>query len=185
MGVLTRRAVLPLVALGALSSAVLQVRAQDVSTPALTAALLFNFVKFTKWPADLLRDGTSIIVCVSGNDRVADALVQLTQNRTVEGHPLSIRRTGLDRPLYECHVVYGASLDGTTARDLVRALSDRPILTVSDRQDFAERGGVANFFVDGGRMRFAINPGAADRARLRISSRLLSLAKLVGDGRSR
>jgi hypothetical protein len=185
MGVLIRWAVLPLVALGALGSAVLHVQAQDVSTPALTAALLFNFVKFTTWPPDLLRNGAPIIVCVGGNDSVADALVQLTQNRTVEGHPLSIRRTRLDRPLTECHVVYGASLDGTSARALVNALADRPILTVSDREDFAERGGVANFYVDGGRMRFAINPAAADRARLRISSRLLTLAKLVGEGRTR
>ena len=101
----------------------------------------------------------------------------------MEGHPLSIRRTGLDRPLNECHVVYGASLDRTSAEELVRSTSGRPILTLSDREDFAERGGVANFFIDGGRMRFAVNRAAADRARLRISSRLLTLAKLVRDAR--
>ena len=68
------------------------------------------------------------------------------------------------------------------AQELVRDVGG-PILTVSAAR-FAERGGVANFFVDGGRMRFAVNPGAAERARLRISSRLLTLAKLVRDGRN-
>jgi hypothetical protein len=55
-----------------------------------------------------------------------------------------------------------------------------PILTLSDTADFAERGGIANFFIDDGRLRFSVNPGAATRARLQISSRLLSLAKIVG-----
>ena len=55
---------------------------------------------------------------------------------------------------------------------------------MSDAVDFAARGGIANFFMDGSRMRFAVNPGAASRAQLQISSRLLSLARIVpNDGR--
>jgi hypothetical protein len=184
MGVLIRTCVIITLTLGGLAADDRRLEAQGVSTPGLTAAFLFNFVKFTTWPADLLRDGNTIVVCVSGDDSVADALVQLTHSKMVEGHPLSIRRTDLDQPLHECHVVYGASLDGNSAQELVKTVSGRPILTVSDMEGFAERGGVANFFIDGGRMRFAVNPAAADRARLRISSRLLTLAKVVRDSRS-
>ncbi len=155
--------------------------AQSVSAPDLAAAFLFNFVKYTTWPADVLPDGSPIVVCVGGNDWVADSLVQLTRNQRVDGHPLSIRRTNLERSLDGCHVVYGAALDANRVSELVRAASGRPILTVSDSADFAQRGGVANFFVDDGRMRFAVNPAAAERARLRISSRLLTLAKVVRD----
>lgn len=183
MGVLIRWCIVIAAALGGVALGAARLEAQVVSTPGLTAAFLFNFVKLTTWP-DLLGDGSPIVVCISGDDSVADALVQLTHNKAVEGHPLSIRRTDLDRPLNACHVVYGASLTGNSARQLVRAVSGLPILTVSDLEDFAERGGVANFFVDGGRMRFAVNPAAVDRARLRISSRLLTLAKLVRDGRN-
>ena len=182
MGVLIRWCIIA-AAFGAMAPAAIRLEAQGVSTPGLTAAFLFNFVKFTTWPADALRDGIPIVICVGGNDQVADALVHVTQNKTVEGHPLAIRRTELERPLAECHVVYGASLKATRAQELIRATSGHPILTVSDLEDFAERGGVANFFIDGGRMRFAVNPDAADRARLRISSKLLALAKVVRDGR--
>jgi hypothetical protein len=168
---------------GGLPAAV-RLEAQGVSTPGLTAAFLFNFVKFTTWPAGALRDGSPIVICVGGNDLVADSLVQLTQNKTVEGHALTIRRTALDRPLTECHVVFGAALNASRAQELIRAVAGRPILTVSDLEDFAVRGGVANFFIDGGRMRFAVNPDAADRARLRISSKLLALARIVRDDRS-
>lgn len=181
MGVLTRSAaVIALIASGVAAPAK-SLAAQGVSTPGLTAAFIFSFVKFTTWPDEALRDGSAIVICVIGNDQIADALVQLTYNKAVEGHPIGIRRTELDRPLADCHVVFGASLDKTSAQALVRASARHPILTVSDFEDFARLGGVANFFIDGGRMRFAVNPDAADRTRLRISSRLLTLAKLVRD----
>ena len=184
MGVLIRRCMVIVATLGAVSAAAILLEAQGVSTPGLTAAFLFNFVKFTTWPADGLREGSPIVICVDGNEPVAGALVQLTKDKTVEGHALAIRRTDLERPLTECHVVYAASLNANRAQELIRSTSGHPILTVSDLEDFAERGGVANFFIDGGRMRFAVNPDAADRARLRISSKLLALAKVVRDSRN-
>ena len=179
MGVLIRTSIVIAAVLGTVAAATIRVKAQSVSTPGLTAAFIFNFVKFTTWPADGLSDGSPIVICVGGNQLVADALVQLTNSKTVEGHALAIRQTDLDRPLTECHVVYGASLNANRAQELVRATTGHPILTVSDLEDFAERGGVANFYIDGGRMRFAVNPDAADRASLRVSSRLLRLADIV------
>lgn len=183
MGVLIRWCIVIAAACGVVAGAAIRLEAQGVSTPGLTAAFLFNFVKFTTWPADRLREGSPIVICVGGNELVADALVQLTQSKTVEGHALAIRRTNLDGPLTECHLVYGASLNANRAQQLIRSASGHPILTVSDLEDFAQRGGVANFFITGGRMRFAVNTLAAERARLRISSTLLALAKVVRDER--
>ena len=181
MAVLVRWCLVMAAALAGGSLGGVRLEAQGISAPELTAAFLFNFVKFTTWPADVLQDGGPLVVCVAGDDWVANSLVDLTRSQRVDGHSLSVRRTNLDRPLDECHVVYGAALDARRAKRLIQAASGRPILTVSDVPDFAQRGGVANFFVDGGRMRFAVNPAAADRARLRISSKLLTLARLVRD----
>lgn len=179
MGILARWIIVLLAVLGGLPSSADRVAAQAISAPELTAAFLFNFVKFTTWPDDVLGGGDSIVVCVGGSDRVADALVQLTRTQRVNGHWLSIQRTNLDRPFNGCHVVYGATLDDKRAQLLISTTAGRPILTVSDSPEFAQRGGVANFFIDGDRMRFAVNPAAAERARLRISSKLLTLAKVV------
>jgi len=182
MGVLIRFCVVSAVAVAGVTAAALRLEAQGVSTPGLTAAFLFNFAKFTTWPDDALPNGSTIVICVSGHDQVADALVQLTSNKVVEGHPLAIRRTDLRQPLTECHILFAASLDENSARELLRAAAGHSILTITDWENFAARGGVANFFIEGARMRFAVNPDAADRARLRISSRLLTLARLVPSG---
>lgn len=181
MGILIRSFAAVVAILAGVAAAAIRVDAQVVSTPGLTAAFIFSFVKFTTWPAEVQPDGSAIVICVIGSAQVADALVQLTHQKTVEGHPLGIRPTALDRPMAECHVVFGASLDSRRAQELVRVTARQPILTVSDFEDFAAIGGVANFFIDGGRMRFAVNPDAAERHRLRISSNLLNLARIVRD----
>jgi hypothetical protein len=80
-----------------------------------------------------------------------------------------------------CHVLYLAGLDAKRAQPILDELKGAPVLTVGDREQFAQSGGVAGLFVEQGRMRFAINLEAAQRCRLRISSRLLSLAKIVKD----
>ena len=63
--------------------------------------------------------------------------------------------------------------------DAIRTL---PVLTVSDGKGFSQAGGIIELYVEGGRMRFAINVDAAERSGLRLSSRLLGLAKVIRDG---
>ena len=86
--------------------------------------------------------------------------------------------------LFRSRLLYAAGLDAKRSAQLIDDLRNAPVLTVGDREEFALEGGVAGFFVDGARMRFAFNVDAVQRARLRISSRLLSLAKLVKDDRA-
>jgi hypothetical protein len=57
------------------------------------------------------------------------------------------------------------------------------VLTVSDAARFAETGGMVELFVEGDRMRFAVNVDALQRARVRLSSRMLGLAKIVKDAK--
>jgi hypothetical protein len=155
--------------------------AQTASAPALKAAFLFNFAKFTEWPEDALRPGSSLVLCVAGEPRVSKALEEATAGRDVEGHPLTTRNIDVDGAVQSCHVLYVENFDDKKAVDLLERVKGKPVLTVSDLGSFAELGGVANLFVEDGRMRFAVNVDSAQRSKLRLSSRLLSLAKIVKD----
>jgi hypothetical protein len=152
-----------------------------ISTPALKAAFLFNFAKFVEWPADVLPSGAPILFCITADDQVAKAVVDLVKDHPIEGHAVMTRRTKPEGPFTGCHLLYAAGLAPNQAGDLVRALNNAPVMSVSDLSEFALRGGTANFFVENNKIRFAINTDAAERTRLRVSSRLLSLAKLVKD----
>jgi hypothetical protein len=154
------------------------VPAQTASAPALKAAYLYNFAKFTEWPEDALPAGAPLVICVVDDLNLTKALEDVTVGRDVDGHALVIRKIELEGPLRSCHLLY-ADVDSRAGSRLIDVLKDAPVLTVTDFGQFAAMGGTTNLFVEEGRIRFAVNLEATARARLRISSRLLSLAKLV------
>jgi hypothetical protein len=105
---------------------------------------------------------------------------QTTKNQLLEGHPIIVLRLGDGDLMHTCHILYvSASRGRDRAVQFVGALTTASVLTVSDLSGFAKDGGIAELFIENGRVRFAINVNAALGSRLRISSRLLSLAKIV------
>lgn len=156
-------------------------RAQTASAPALTAAFLYNFALFTEWPADALPAKAPLVLCVADQPKVARALKEATKGRDVGGHAFSVRTIELNGPVLECHLLYADRLDARGAAALLAKIKGAPILSVSDFSSFAQLGGIAHLFLEGGRMRFAVNLDAANRTKLRLSSRLLSLAVIVKD----
>ena len=163
----------------ALLAAAAPLAAQTASAPALKAAFVYNFAKFTEWPADVAKTGP-LTICVLGDLQIASELDGTVKGRTIDGREVVVSRAQSDG-LRACHVLYLSGLDAKRWQQIIDALKNAPVLTVSDAEHFAEAGGIAGLFVDDGKMRFAINVEAAKRARLQISSRLLSLAKLVED----
>lgn len=156
-------------------------RAQSVAAPALKAAFLYNFAKFTGWPADALAPQQRLALCVFGDHAVADALEQTIQRREIEGHELTVEIVNAHSAISTCHLLYMAGHDARRIAPVLGALRSVPVFTVGEAERFVESGGVAQLIVQGDRVRFAINPLAAERARLRLSSRLLSLARIIKD----
>jgi hypothetical protein len=145
----------------------------------LKAGFLYNFMKFVEWPADALPTGRPLHACVIGSPNVADALARGVTGRLANGRSVTVSTLAPEDALRSCHLLYVEGLDEGEARRIVAKAAGLPAFTVSDFERFAARGGVANFFVAKDRLRFAINPDAARRARLQISSRMLAIATIV------
>jgi hypothetical protein len=151
---------------------------QTATGPALKAAFLHNFVKFVEWPADVLAPAQQLLLCVVGDDAVAEALGQLIKGQAVEGHGLTMQILKTDGPIRSCHLLYVSGLDANRSRQLLAVLQGAPVLTVSNGNKFAESGGVFQLIVENDYMRFVVNVAAAHRVRLQLSSKLLSLATI-------
>jgi hypothetical protein len=147
------------------------------STIAVKAAFLFNFAKFAEWPA--LRSDAPIFVCVVGDEEVAAALVETARGQSVGGRAIDVLSPSDSATWRGCQLLFIADAEPRRAADRVGPLKTVPVLTVSDSKGFSEAGGIIELFVEAGRMRFAINVDAADRAGVRLSSRLLGLAKVI------
>jgi hypothetical protein len=150
------------------------VRAEEPSLEyKVKAAYLYNFVKFVAWPPRAASG--PLVLCVAGRNPFGDALSDTVQGESVDGRPIVVRI--ILEPDPGCHVVFVPN--GAAAPAYLRAARGVPVLTVGETPDFLMQGGVIDFVVDGGKVRFDINTEAASRAELKISSRLLQVARKV------
>ncbi|MGE0443655.1 MAG: YfiR family protein [Vicinamibacterales bacterium] len=136
------------------------------------AAYILNFIRYVEWPPGTLGDGP-ITVCVAGRNPFGTALEETVRGEAIEGRAIAVRV--ILEPEPGCHVLFVPT--GANAGAYLRSARMTPVLTIGEAADFLPMGGIIGLRVDGGSVRFDIDQGAADRAALRISSRLLRLAR--------
>jgi len=139
------------------------------------AAFLFNFARFVEWPGEAER----IELCILGEDPVTRVLGAL-EGKLVHGRPVHVRRIADPYRLEGCRILYVSRSERTRLAEIVLAFDEAEgVLTVSDLQGFVSAGGMIELVLDGQRVRFDVNVAAASDSGLRISSKLLRLARQV------
>jgi len=152
-------------------------RAQAVAAPELKALFVLNFTRFTEWPD--LEPAAPLVLCVLGDEPVLEALSVAARSQHVNDHRIQVARMTAAGAWPTCHVLFVSGTSVKASSSLLESVRASPILTVSDQSLFAQSAGVIELYAEGDKMKFAVNVDALQRARLRISSRLLGLAKIV------
>ncbi len=144
----------------------------------MKAAFLLNFTKFVEFPPDAFESPASpLAICVLGDDPFGSALDQVVEGNEVNGRKVVVERLQrVPRPK-SCQVLF-ISRQEKDVSEILHALGPG-VLTVSDRPGFLRQGGIIEFAIDGGRVRFDINRRAAADASLVLSARLLMVARSV------
>jgi hypothetical protein len=150
--------------------------AQDVTEPALKAAFIYNFARFTTWPADAPA-GDSFTICVLNDAAVAAALERAVVGKSLTDRPVAVVVVAPGAPKRTCRVLYMAGLPVAQVAGVVSEVRELPVLTISSIDGFASAGGMTQFFFEHGQLRFRIHLETAKRAGLQISSRLLIMAR--------
>ncbi len=167
--------------LGVMMITLLNTQAQD-SKPSeyeIKAAFLYNFAKFIDWPVESFKDdASSLTLGILGVDPFGPALDTIKE-KTVKGRKLVIKRSRNPEDLKGCHILFVSPLEKENLRPILNVFRESAVLTVSETERFASRGGIINFIRVDNKIHFEINPEAAQRNRLKISSQLLKLARIV------
>lgn len=151
----------------------------------MKAAFLYNFAKFVEWPAGTFAtERAPIVIGVLGDDPLGAALEQAVQGKTVNGRALVVKRLKT-LPLPVCHILFITASERKRASQFIEGLLGQPVLTVGETEQFAQSGGLVNFFIEDNKVRFEINVDNAERSRIKISAKLLSLARVVRDSKPR
>lgn len=142
----------------------------------IKAAFLFNFCSFVTWPdTPSEKADAPIVFCVMGLDPFKGGLDTLV-GKKIRGRPLEIRYISNSETIVPCHLLFIGKIHQKELAEIMAKVKSNPILTVGDMEDFAEHGGIITFVRIDNKIRFAINPTAAEAAGLKISSQLLKLA---------
>jgi hypothetical protein len=160
-------------------------RAQSLSEYQVKAAFLYNFAKFVEWPPNLFNDPRDpFVLCVAGDDPFGNLLDGIVLGKTANGHPLAVRRLRREQEARSCQILFVSSSERNRLRPVLKSLRGASVLTVGETDGFAQEGGMINLTLEDNRVHFEINVAAAERAGLKISSKLLSLARVVRQERS-
>lgn len=142
------------------------------------AAFLLNFAKFVDWPPAAFANSESpIAICILGKDPFGRTLDDLVQGEVVNGRKLIVRRISQAPAAQTCQIVFTPQTGKETAELLS---SRRPgVLTVGEGDEFVRQGGIIGFLLDSRHVRFDIDQKAAEWADLKLSSKLLAVARAV------
>lgn len=150
----------------------------------LKAVFLFNIAKFVEWPASAFHDRQSpMTICVLGDNPFGHDLDEIIRGQAVGGRSLAVRRMSQIQGAETCHVLFVGSPDRSRLEQVASALGSLPILTVCDARDLVRTGSIIRLFLEKNKVRFDVDLEASERAGLKISSRVLKLAKNVHNGK--
>ncbi|MBD3236165.1 MAG: DUF4154 domain-containing protein [Candidatus Eisenbacteria bacterium] len=144
------------------------------------AAFIHKFTSFIEWPHYSFHyDDSPFVVGILGEDPFGGALEAIVRDEDYDGRAFEIRRFESYADVGHCQILYVDERWSSRAEDLWTQIERDGLLTISSHEGFTRAGGVLRFFVEENRVRFEINIAAAQFAHLKISSKLLSLARVV------
>ncbi|MAF84451.1 MAG: hypothetical protein CL797_10160 [Chromatiales bacterium] len=154
--------------------------AESASEYAVKAAIIFKIAKFVSWPESAFSNlSEPLSICVQKDDPIADAMSALS-GKSIQGRVFSVRYFDKSPVISDgCQILFLSTLQEAMQPDLLEAITNQPILTIGDNDQFTALGGIIGLEINSDRVQFTINIVASESAGLDISSQLLQLAKIA------
>jgi hypothetical protein len=168
----------------------------------IKAAFLYNFVQFTDWPKDKLAEPNTITIGLLGEHDFGNAF-EPVKSKTVKDKKLIIKDFGRFRKSFQqnaagklelanyleqlrkCHVLFICDYERDNFKAILEIVKDYGVLTVGETADFLNYDGIITFIPGTDKIVFEVNQNICEREGLKISSKVLRLArKVIGDKES-
>jgi len=144
-------------------------------------AFVLNFAKFVEWPPEVFKTSTDpIVICVLGENPFGPGFDKAAEGTLIASRPVRVKYLSDAQQAGQCQIAFVSASQRKLSKLLLMAAQNGSILTVGESEGFTASGGVIGFKLDGDKIRIEISTAAADRAKLHISAKLLSLALAAG-----
>jgi hypothetical protein len=144
------------------------------------ANFLAKVPNFIEWAAESLPPGPSpFLICILGDFSFALPLAESVRGKTLQEKQIEVRGVRKEQDLHSCHILFVSHFERKSYARMLGSVRGQNVLTIGETPEFLDAGGIVNFSMHGELLQFDVNLGEANRAHLKISSRLLSLARRV------
>lgn len=151
--------------------------AQTQSEFRVKAAYVFNLTKYVEWPAA----SSQVVICVVGEGPMLQALGEL-EGKVSDTRQIVVLSAASDGDFKRCDLAYITYTNPRKIESVLQKLSGKSVLTVGEASSFTRLDGMMALLTIGEHIQIEVNLRACQRANLKVSSKLLSLAKIVNSG---
>jgi hypothetical protein len=153
---------------------------QSLDEYQVKAGFVSSFANFVEWPPEAFKGPHDpFAICILGRSPFGHSLEDLVAGKVVENRGFVVREISEVSQAGGCHILFITSSERLRFRAILAKLGDQSVFSIGDTNDFIAEGGVANLRIESGKVRIEINAEAAKEKNLRISSRLMQLAKIA------
>ncbi|MEP6645542.1 MAG: YfiR family protein [Saprospiraceae bacterium] len=143
----------------------------------IKAVFLYNFTHFVEWPPQSFdSDYSSFVIGIIGGDPFGPLIDEAVAGERIKTHIIKVERYTDISEIGKCNILYINEQDPETIRNILSAVADKSILTVSDTPNFIRWGGLIRFYTENNKIHLEINNTSARRKHITISSKLLRVA---------
>jgi hypothetical protein len=148
----------------------------------LKAVFLYNFASFVEWPESAFAGPEApFVVGILGHDPFGRVLDDVVAGERLRSRPIVLRRISRVDEAGGCHILFVSASERRRVQEILDRWRHAPMLTVADFPDFVELGGAIGFRTEDKRLKVDVNAGAARAAGLTVSSKLLKVARVIGE----
>jgi len=144
------------------------------------AHFLSKFPIFVEWPENARPTGQApFLICVFGDFSFGTSLAEKTRGTAIHEKRIEIRWIRRQLELKSCHILFVSRSEQKRYSQVLKAVSGQGVLTVGETPEFLDAGGIVSFTMQQQTLQFDINLDEASKARLKISSQMLALARHI------
>jgi hypothetical protein len=144
----------------------------------IKAAMMINFIQFVDWPTDDPGQSPDFLtIGIFGADNFGSAIDSI-DGRIVNEKQLKLLRLNSTKELKQCQVVFVPESESYRLSEILSSLNGVPVLTIGESDRFIQQGGIIRFYLEQNHVRFEINKTAANHSKLKISAKLMEIARV-------
>jgi hypothetical protein len=143
------------------------------------AAMICNVMQFVEWPVGTFdSDSSPVVVTVVGDNPFGSSLDQIAASKKIGGRSIVVKYAADAQKIEKSQVVFIPDSENANINRILEKAGGKGTLTIGEGDNFPWAGGIMRFYTEDGKLRFEINLEATEKAELKLSSKLLKLAKI-------